>query len=177
MNPFTHKTTKPMEILNSCGRIPLFRWCTAWNRYGGNFSCFVARWELVTDKHFLCPEILLPVCVLLSYSVLPCQDTHCQMLHEQQQTISMRSNVREWTHVLLVNTPCSHLKSFCVTGVSCGLATGETLTRVSPGEVWIVCYTGGWTCFWFNFCSVCVIVVGCVLNGTLCISRSLECFI
>jgi hypothetical protein len=35
-------------------------WCTAWNRYGRNFSCFVARWALVTDKHFLCPEILLP---------------------------------------------------------------------------------------------------------------------
>jgi hypothetical protein len=26
-------------------------------------------------KHFLCPEILLSVGVLLSYSVLPCQDT------------------------------------------------------------------------------------------------------
>jgi hypothetical protein len=34
------------------------------------------------------------------------------MLHEQRQTISMRSNVREWTHVLLMNTPCSHLHSF-----------------------------------------------------------------
>jgi hypothetical protein len=51
-------------------------WCTAWNRYGRNFSCFVARWTFVTDKHFLCPDILLPVGVL-SYSVLPCQDTHC----------------------------------------------------------------------------------------------------
>jgi hypothetical protein len=30
-------------------------WCTAWNRCGRNFSCFVARWPLVTDKHFLCP--------------------------------------------------------------------------------------------------------------------------
>jgi hypothetical protein len=38
---------------------------------------FVTRRALVTDKHFLCPEILLPVGVLLSYSVLPCQDTHC----------------------------------------------------------------------------------------------------
>jgi hypothetical protein len=98
-------------------------WCTAWNRYGRNFSCFVARWALFTDKHFLCPEILLPVGVLLSYSVLPCQDTCCWMLHELQQTISMRSNVREWTHVLLVNTPCLHLHSFCAAGVSSSLAT------------------------------------------------------
>jgi hypothetical protein len=28
-------------------------------------------------KHFLCPEILLSVGVLLSYSALPCQNTHC----------------------------------------------------------------------------------------------------
>jgi hypothetical protein len=34
-------------------------WCTAWNLYGR-----VARLALVTDKHFLCPEILLPVGVL-----------------------------------------------------------------------------------------------------------------
>jgi hypothetical protein len=38
--------------------------------------------------------MLLPFGVLLSYSVLPCQDKHCQILHEQQQRISMRSNVR-----------------------------------------------------------------------------------
>jgi hypothetical protein len=80
--------------------------CAAWNRYGRNFSCFVTWWVLVTDKHFLCSKILLPVSVL-SYSVLPCRDMHCWMLCEQQQTISMWSSVQEWTHVLLVNTPCS----------------------------------------------------------------------
>jgi hypothetical protein len=51
--------------------------CTAWNMYCRNFSCFVARWALVTDKNFLWPEILLPVGVLLSYWALPCVDTHC----------------------------------------------------------------------------------------------------
>jgi hypothetical protein len=32
---------------------------------------------LKTHKHFLCPKTLLPVSVLLPYSVRPCQDTHC----------------------------------------------------------------------------------------------------
>jgi hypothetical protein len=36
-----------------------------------------ARWALVTDKHFLCLEMLLLVGVLLSCSVLSYQDTHC----------------------------------------------------------------------------------------------------
>jgi hypothetical protein len=52
-------------------------WCTAWNRYGHNFSCFAARRTLVTDRHFLCPEMLSPVGVFLSYSILPCHDKHC----------------------------------------------------------------------------------------------------
>jgi hypothetical protein len=62
--------------------------------------------HLIEYKHP--PEILLPVGLMLSYSVLPCQDTRCWMLHEQQQTISIRSNVREIKHILLVNTQCSH---------------------------------------------------------------------
>jgi hypothetical protein len=49
------------------------------------------------------------------------------MLHEQQQTISMRSNVWERTHVLLMNTKWSHLYSFSATGESSGLATRVTL--------------------------------------------------
>jgi hypothetical protein len=109
-------------------------WCTAWNRCGPNFTCLVAPSAPVTDKHCLSLEMLLPFGVLLSYSALPCQDTHCLMLHKQKQTISMQSNVREWTHVLLVNTPCSQLHSFCKSGVSSGLATRVTLTRISGGK-------------------------------------------
>jgi hypothetical protein len=45
-------------------------WCTALNWYACNFSCFFTRWTLVTDKHFLCSEILSRVGELLSYSVL-----------------------------------------------------------------------------------------------------------
>jgi hypothetical protein len=79
------------------------------------------------------------------------------MLHEEQQTISMRSNVQEWTHVLTVNTPCSHRHSFCATGVSSGLATRVTLTRVSRGRLG-ESLTRGLT-FWF-FVPIYVIVVG-----------------
>jgi hypothetical protein len=56
------------------------------------------------------------------------------MLHQKQQTILMRGSGREWTYVLLVNTPCSHLHSFCATGVSSGLATRVTLTRLLRGS-------------------------------------------
>jgi hypothetical protein len=118
MDRFLHKTTKPMAILNSFSRIPLPQLMQGLKQYGRNFKCFVTRWPLVTDRHFLCPKMLLPLGVLLSYSVLPCQDTHRQILHKQQQTISMRSKFRQWTHVLFVNTPCSHLHSFSATGVS-----------------------------------------------------------
>jgi hypothetical protein len=52
------------------------------------------------------------------------------MLQEQRQTISVRNSVREWTHVLLVNKPCSRLHSFCATGMSSGLAVRMFLTRV-----------------------------------------------
>jgi hypothetical protein len=34
------------------------------------------------------------------------------MFHEQQQTISMRSDVREWPNVLLVNTPAQLLRNW-----------------------------------------------------------------
>jgi hypothetical protein len=60
--------------------------------------------------------------------------------------VSMRNNSREWTRVLLVNTPYSYLHSFCEPAVRSGLATCVTLTRVSrkvSGQftVW------GWPCF------------------------------
>jgi hypothetical protein len=57
------------------------------------------------------------------------------MLHELQ-TISMRSNVWEWTR-LLVNKSWSYLHSFCATGVSSGLAAKWP---------WLECYGGGFKC-------------------------------
>jgi hypothetical protein len=57
------------------------------------------------------------------------------MLFEQQQKMSLPSNVREWTHIVLVNTPCSYLHRFWATDVSSGLATTVTLTQVSRGRL------------------------------------------
>lgn len=81
-----------MEILNSCRCCSL---CTAKIRYVSDFSCFAARRVLVTDKHFLWPEILLAYCVFFPYSLFPCQITHCWILHENQHTILSRSDARE----------------------------------------------------------------------------------
>jgi hypothetical protein len=99
------------------------------------------------------------------------QSVYCCLIRyflvSYQQPISMLSNVREWTHVLLVNTPSSHLHSFCANGVSSGLATRVTLTWGSRGEVWRVYYTGVdllisflYRCTW--------LLLGCVLIGASC---------
>jgi hypothetical protein len=109
-----------------------------------------------------CVSGILPVCVL-SYSLLPCQDKHCWMLHEQQQTISMGSNVREWTRVPFVNTPCSYLHSFCATGVSSGIARRVTLTK-GHGGCW-ESVTRRWTCS-FRFVPS-WLLTGCILNYTI----------
>jgi hypothetical protein len=92
-------------------------------------------------RHVLSLDVLLPVGVLSSYSALPCQDTHCQMIHEKLRTNSMRSDVLEWTHFVVVNKPCSHLNSFCAVGVSSGLATEVTLIECN-GEIGRNYYAG-----------------------------------
>jgi hypothetical protein len=57
------------------------------------------------------------------------------MFLEQQQAVSLRSNVPQSTYVLRVNTPCSHLQSVCASGDSSSLATkaaqmcGESIAR------------------------------------------------
>jgi hypothetical protein len=72
--------------------------------------------------------------VLLS-SIIPCQDVHWQMFHEQKEIISVRSNIRESTQVLLVNTSPLHLHNFFSAGVSTGLATRLALTGCH-GVLW-----------------------------------------
>lgn len=54
-------------------------WCSPWNRFGHNFSCFITRRALVTDQECLCPTILSLVGVL-SCLVPPRQDACCKML-------------------------------------------------------------------------------------------------
>jgi hypothetical protein len=72
------------------------------------------------------------------------------MLHKQYHAISMRNNVREWTHVMLVNTPCSYLHSFCALGMSSGLASKVTLSWVSRCR-WGESAARGCICSWFTF--------------------------
>jgi hypothetical protein len=91
--------------------------------YAGQTSC---------RKHFLYPEILLSVGVLLSHSV-----TH-KLLNDSR-------------------TPANGFFTFCswtrrVNGVSRGLATTATLPPVSCGRLG-ESVTLVWTCFWFNFCA------------------------
>lgn len=60
---------------------------------------------------------------------------------QQQQMTLMQSNFQEQSHILLENTPCSHLHSFCATGMSSDLLTTATMTWVSLESLW-VCYMG-----------------------------------
>jgi hypothetical protein len=131
--------TKPTAMLKSCSRIPLLQLTRCLKAVRPYFQRLLSLH--VTDRHVLSLDVLLPVGVLSSYSALPCQDTHCQMIHEKLRTNSMRSDVREWTHFVVVNKPCSHLNSFCAAGVSSGLATEVTLIECN-GEVGRNYYAG-----------------------------------
>jgi hypothetical protein len=77
------------------------------------------------------------------------------------------SDVRKWTHILLLNTPCSHLHSFRATEVSSGLATWMTLTQVSRG-LDILLLEGG-PASDFIFYRTTWLFWGCLLDVTLCI--------
>jgi hypothetical protein len=100
------------------------------------------------------------------------------MLHEWQQTISMRSNVREWTHVLLVNITWCHLHSLLRNwrgprpsnqGHVDSSVTGRGLEGLSHGvtdsDSTLCCSAG----IWF--------LLGCVLNWTPCrrLQRCIQC--
>jgi hypothetical protein len=89
-------------------------------------------------------------CCLIRYFIVQMRIAEC---FTNSSKISILSNIQEWTHVLLVNSPCSHLHSFCATGVSSGLATRMTFTRVLRGRLG-ESITRGWTCFWFHFCTI-----------------------
>lgn len=98
--------------------------------------------------------MLLADGVLLSYSALPCQKTLCQMLQEEQQKLSMRIVENEHTFYPLIQ-----YTRFCATGVSSGLTTRATLTRVLRRLGQSV--TWQWTCFWLHMWDVvCVTAVG-----------------
>jgi hypothetical protein len=88
---------------------------------------------------------------------------------EQQQMITMSSDVLERTHVLLGITPCFHMHSFCATCVSSGLATRVTLTRVLQERSESLLHSGRPVAH-FILCRIMCLMMGCILNGTSCIS-------
>jgi uncharacterized protein with PQ loop repeat len=89
------------------------------------------------------------------------------MLHEQQQRISIRSNIREWRNVLLVNESCPYQYSFYATGVGSGLATSVTLTQVSRKRFGESIYYAGADMFLISFlCRSMWLLLGCLLNST-----------
>jgi hypothetical protein len=90
-----------LAVVSQC-----WNWCTAWNWYGRNFRCLVTQWAC--HKHFLRPEILLPVGISVLFSTF--LSGYALLNASQTATNNFNwSNIQEWKHVLLVNTPCSHL--------------------------------------------------------------------
>jgi hypothetical protein len=98
MHNFTHEFTKLMSVLNSCN---LTSCCSSWNtwhRHGRIFTCFVTWWSLPADRHFLCPDILLLIALLLSsghayHAVYSCfnrklQSNGYQLLHNREVSVS-----------------------------------------------------------------------------------------
>jgi hypothetical protein len=86
---------KQMKILKSCSRIPLLQL----------MDCL--KWSLVIDKHFLCPDSLLPIDVRFLFDT-SLSEYMLLNASRQLQIISMPRNVR------LVDLACSlgHIQPF-----------------------------------------------------------------
>jgi hypothetical protein len=89
---------------------------------------------------------------------------HCQILHEQQQMILMRSNCKKLT------------RSACEYTVFAPAQLLRTWRKQQPGWSWLECHGGGWespshgvgSASDFIFVLSYAIVVGSRFNGTLC---------
>jgi hypothetical protein len=87
------------------------------------------------------------------------------MLNASRTAAKISIGRNGWTRSRLVNTPCFHLHNLWATGVSSGLATRVTLTRVLPGG-WEMHYAGGVLTSDLIVVPYCEIVLCCVLNST-----------
>jgi hypothetical protein len=81
----------------------------------------------------------------------------------------MRSNVPEWTHVLHVNIPCSHLHSFCANGRKQRPSNEGDLYSSVTVEAGRVYYMGIYVLIQFFYRST-WLLLGSVLNSTPCIN-------
>jgi hypothetical protein len=84
MNPFTQKMNASKTVLNS------------WSNPVGadallEIGMAIISADLLLDEHFcrhFCAQNFFTSLCIVLFST-SCQDKHCQMLHEQQQTISV----------------------------------------------------------------------------------------
>jgi hypothetical protein len=101
MNPHTHTKRRSQwqywilaALSCSCSL------CFALHRYGLNFSCIIAWRAFITDKYFLRAEILLPIGVSLSPSLIPCRIriskrlTNCRRLLRWEVTCENKHTFR-----------------------------------------------------------------------------------
>jgi hypothetical protein len=151
MKPFTHiKPRNQWLCCSLCSRTPLLQ------SVRPTSSCSVARCAPVPEKHFLCPEILLPVGVLLWYLVLPCRDITAK--YSTSSSKRFRCEVMLGVNTLSARTyttfaPAKLLRNWREQRPS----NNVTLIRVPQGMSG-ESISRGWTCFWFHFC---VVVYGC----------------
>jgi hypothetical protein len=114
-------------------------------------------------KHFLRPETFLPVGVLLSYSVFPCQvvlnaSEHQQTISNSDVMLEYERSACQWT----VRTPADLLSNWRQQEPSSQGDTDSCVTRIA-GRV-------HWRGRSLDFFSVLQgVTVGCVLNSTPCI--------
>jgi hypothetical protein len=74
------------------------------------------------------------------------------MIHEQQQIVAMRGNIRGCTHGVFVNILRSHLLCFCAAGDSSSLATRMIFTSTAWGKLGESIIQRNSFCF--HFCTV-----------------------
>jgi hypothetical protein len=123
---------------------------------------FTANAENLKDKH---PPFLVSFMWLWSVSGCVGNSMFNTVFHEEQEMILMWSNENEYTFCSWI-----HLQ---LLSISSGLATTVTLTQVS----WRMLgqsITWGWDLLLISFlyCNM-WLLLGCILNGTLCIKNKL----
>jgi hypothetical protein len=87
-------------------------WCTAWNPYDHNFSSYGRSLSICHRHTFeVSRTIVTSQCIVVLFGTSLSRQTSLNASWTAP-IISMRSNVRKWTHVLLVYTSWSHLRSW-----------------------------------------------------------------
>jgi hypothetical protein len=125
---FSSKGSKPHPIMKS----PKNSWSEAvvFAVWAVVLSVWYKQSHLLQQRNELGQTTPFPVvyntcvpkfCYHLAYSLIP------HFLFRASLLNALRTNVREWIRVQLVNTLCSHLQSFCTAGDSGSLATKVTL--------------------------------------------------